>query len=70
MTGDAVTLKRRVQGLESSGKDRQTGECTNRQEPYGYTSPSSFEEPDQAFKSHENVKKNVVDGDEKNEKRN
>jgi hypothetical protein len=31
-----VTWKRRVQGLESSGKDRQTGECTYGQEPYGY----------------------------------
>jgi hypothetical protein len=38
MTGDAVTWNRKVQGLESSGKDRQTGECTYGQERYGYTS--------------------------------
>ena len=36
MTGNAVTWNRKVQGLESSGKDRQTGECTYGQEPYGY----------------------------------
>jgi hypothetical protein len=41
-----VTWNRKVRGLESSGKDRQTGECTYGQEPYGYTTPSSFEEPD------------------------
>jgi hypothetical protein len=37
MTGNAVTWNRKVQGLESSGKDRQTGECTYGQEPYGYS---------------------------------
>jgi hypothetical protein len=51
MTGNAVTWNRKVQGLESSGKDRQTGECTYGQEPYGYTTPSSFEEPDTVYLS-------------------
>jgi hypothetical protein len=45
MTGDTVTWNPRVQGLESSGKDRQTGECTNGQEPYGYMCSNSCAVP-------------------------
>jgi hypothetical protein len=55
-----VTWNRRVQGLESSGKDRQTGECTYGQEPYGYTTPSSFEEPDTVYLSRMKMSKRTL----------
>jgi hypothetical protein len=67
MTGDAVTWNRRVQGLKSSGKEDsmhvRTGTVWLHYRLFFWRTRHNL------TKSHENVKRNVVDGDEKKEKK-